>query len=130
MNFEIVNASWWGNLFGDAVSVDMPSVNQDNMNVIVSMNIPNNMDPDEIVVEIKDQQVRVYGKTGQQQEVREEGFYEKKVSSSSFNRSVSLPCEVDALGTRAELRDGLLIITMPKVAAEDKSFQKIRVVRV
>jgi HSP20 family protein len=127
-----INASWLGNLFRDMPAMDMPSVTQSDDNVIVSMRVPDSIDSDDISVEInnKTQTLYVYGKSEAKKEVQEEGFYKKEMSSNSFNRSVSLPCMVDELLTAAELKDGLLVVTMPKLKEEDRSAKKIKVVRV
>ncbi len=128
-----LNATWWGNLFRDMpVAMDMPSITHDDHNVIVSLRVPDDINPDNIDVEInnKTQTLYVSGRSEVKQEMQEEGFYRKEISNNSFNRSVWLPCMVEKLLTGAELKDGLLVITMPKLKEEDRLAKKIRVVRV
>jgi HSP20 family protein len=123
------DASWWNGWFKDIPAMGSIDVNQDNDNVIVTMAVPSGVDPENIVVDIKDQTLHVYGKSEAKTEMNEEGYYKKEMSSSSFNRSVSLPCLVNDLETTAELNGNVLVITMPKINEQDKAAKKIRVVR-
>jgi len=127
---SIVQSYWWDNLFRDVSIESRIDVDQDNDNIIVTMNVPDDIDPDNIVIDIKDRRLHVYGKAEKKEEVRDEGFYKKEVRSSSFNRSVTLPCMVDDLATQAELHGEKLIITMPKIKELDSSSKKIKVIRI
>lgn len=129
VSVERVDASWWNDLFRDVPAMGSIEVAQDNDNVIVTMKVPGDIDPNNIMVDIKDYTLHVYGKMEAKNEVKDEGFYKKEMSSSSFNRSVSLPCLVDDLATNAELSGDILVITMPKIKEEDRAVKKIRVVR-
>ena len=128
---QSIQSSWFGNLFKDVTteSIKMPEVTQDDKNVIVTMYIPNGIESDDINVEIKDKTLYVSGAGKSSTEVREEGYYHSAISSSSFNRAVSLPCLVDELGTIAEMNEGVLVITMPKIPNEEIITKKIKVIK-
>jgi HSP20 family molecular chaperone IbpA len=122
-----VHASWWNTIFS---SVDMPTVTQDDGTITVSMKVEGNIDPDNIVIDIKDQTLCVYGSMNIKNETNEEGFYRKEVSSSSFNRCTSLPCEVYEEDVIAELSGSTLTIRLKKKQNSVRQNKKIKVVRV
>lgn len=125
-----VYSSWFGDLFKDVtVETKMPEITQNDNNVIVTMNVSDDIDSDDINVEIKDKTLYVSGMRKSKQEVHEKDYYHKEISRSSFNRVVSLPCLVDELGTTAEMTDGVLVITMPKIREEETAAKKIKVIK-
>ena len=51
----------------------------------------------------------------------EKGDYHRcEISRGAFSRSVSLPAGVDAESAKATFRDGLLELTLPKLARQGK----------
>jgi HSP20 family molecular chaperone IbpA len=94
--------------------------------VVVTIQVPYNIDPNQITIDIQDRMLSVSGKMKAEREVSQEGYYQKVVGSSSFNRSLLLPCLVDNFSTSAELVGDRLIISMPKLK---DNFAGIKVTR-
>jgi HSP20 family protein len=49
-------------------------------------------------------------------------YYRSEVSQGSFSRTVTLPASVDQAGAKAQLKDGMLEVTLPK----DREAQEAR----
>jgi HSP20 family protein len=54
------------------------------------------------------------GKTRIAGDVKPEAFHRSERASGKFVRTVDLPLEVDEGGVRAEYKNGLLVVTIPK----------------
>lgn len=67
---------------------------------------------DDIQIEIENSQIRVSGE--RKSENSEKGHIEKRYGC--FERTISLPQEVDEEGVKAHYRDGVLKVELPKAA--------------
>lgn len=105
-------------------------VYEDNGNVIAKMDVPG-IDAGKISISIEGKSLRVYGERGEKEEQRGRDYYKKEIKYGNFERILSLPCLVDESKTTAELHDGVLTVTMPKIKEDmmEKSGNKITVVR-
>ena len=82
---------------GYAVSCDLPGVKQKDISISIASN----------VLTIKGEK---------KEELKKEGrkIFRKETWEGSFQRTISLPAEVDSSKVEAELKDGVLTITLPK----------------
>jgi HSP20 family protein len=56
--------------------------------------------------------------------VRPEAFHRRERASGRFLRTIELPIDVDADSIKADYKDGLLLVTLPKAAkAKPKQIQ-------
>ncbi|MCR4284201.1 MAG: Hsp20/alpha crystallin family protein [Parcubacteria group bacterium] len=83
--------------------------------------------PEDLDVEISQEMITIRGKRknphgGQKQE----DYYCQELYWGPFSRSVLLPQEVDTEKSEASLKEGLLIIKLPKVDKERKQKLKIK----
>ncbi len=81
------------------VSVDLPGVNPEDVNVTVSRDV-----------------LTISGEKEKVQEEKGRSFFRAERSYGTFKRSLSLPATVDAEKVDAVFRDGVLKITLPKTA--------------
>ena len=95
-------------------------------NIIAKMNIPG-VKAENIDIRVEKHHLHIYGERKEEKEVEKKDYYHKEIRGGSFERIVSLPCLVDEDKTNAELKDGVLIITMPKIKKEEKESQKIKI---
>jgi HSP20 family protein len=58
----------------------------------------------------------VRGETRKETEEKKKDYHRQEIRYGAFQRTVSLPAEVDAAKAAAELKDGILRITLPKAA--------------
>lgn len=81
--------------------------------VLVRAELPG-MTREDIEVTVGDDSITVRGRT-RHEETREDGDYHRhEIVSNAVSRTVSLPCEVDGDHARAQLKDGMLEVTVPK----------------
>ena len=72
------------------------------------------VDKKDISIDLKDRVLTLSGERSNRNEVKEENFYRKERSYGKFQRSFTLPADVDADKIKAEFKDGLLKIEVPK----------------
>lgn len=92
--------------------------------VTVKAELPG-MEEEDINVEIMDNVMTISGEKKAEKEEREEGYYYKESHSGTFTRSFALPSEVKAEKADAEMKNGVLTITVPKI--EPKKAKKIAI---
>ncbi|MFW6093014.1 MAG: Hsp20/alpha crystallin family protein [Pseudomonadota bacterium] len=83
------------------------------------------MTKDDIDVSVSDGSVTLKGSSRKEQETDEDDYHRREIVSSYVSRTVPLPSEVDADQCRAQLKDGMLEVTLPK--AEKSRRKRIQV---
>lgn len=92
------------------VEVDLPGVKKDDMNI-----------------DVKDNILTISGERKIEKEDSEKDYYQIESSYGKFERSFSLPDNVDVEGIQAESKDGVLEVVIPKVKKEAKKAKKIEI---
>jgi HSP20 family protein len=93
-------------------------------NVIIKSTIAG-VKPEDIDVTIANDMVTIRGERKRDFEASSEDYFYQECYWGSFSRSVVLPVDVDIENVGADLKDGILTVTLPK-AAKAKA-KKIRV---
>ncbi|MBT4209736.1 MAG: Hsp20/alpha crystallin family protein [Candidatus Komeilibacteria bacterium] len=70
--------------------------------------------PEDVDVNVHNDVLTLEGKREVSSEIEEKNYYRKEVRSGSFNRSVVLPAPVQADKAKANFKNGLLKIRLPK----------------
>lgn len=99
-------------------------VYQTKENVVIKAPIAG-VTPDNIDIEVAEDVVTIRGERVEDKEVDREHYYVQECYWGSFSRSVILPTSTIAEKATASLKDGVLTISIPKVA-QDK-VKKIKV---
>jgi HSP20 family protein len=97
----------------DELFVPAVDVAESNGEVTVKMEVPG-VEKDQLHITVADDQLTVRGETRQESEQKRKHYYRQEIRHGAFQRSVALPVEVDAAKARAELKNGVLQITLPK----------------
>lgn len=94
--------------------------------IIVKAELPG-MKEDEIEIEITDGVMTISGEKKEEKEEgkEDEGYYYKESHTGAFSRSFTLPSDVIEEKAEAEMKNGILEITVPKI--EPKKATKIKV---
>lgn len=92
------------------VEVDLPGVKKDDINV-----------------DVKDNIVTISGERKTKKEVKEEDYYKVESSYGKFERSFTLPENVDVENIHAESQDGVLEVVIPKLSKAESQAKKIEV---
>jgi HSP20 family protein len=82
---------------------------------------------DDVDVTIGDDLVTVSGMFKEEKETSEAGYVQKELSQGKFSRSFSLPTAVKADAAKAEFKDGLLTLTLPKTEEVKPTHVKVQV---
>ena len=73
------------------------------------------IDPEEIDVSLTAEMVSISAKRVQEHTYSESDFIYRELNEGSFSRSLMLPFEIDVEAAKAEIKDGLLTIELPKI---------------
>jgi HSP20 family protein len=92
--------------------------------VVVSAELPG-IDEDKVDVEIIDNVMTISGEKVDEKIEEGEGYHYKESHSGAFQRSFSLPADVKAEKAEAEMKNGVLVITVPKI--EPKKAKKVSI---
>ena len=87
--------------------------------VLVRAEIPG-IEKKDLRISLADNLLTIKGQTKSESKEEEGDYYHREISSSSFARSVTLPCTVDSSKTVANLKDGMLEITLPKMESSKR----------
>jgi HSP20 family protein len=100
------------------------NVTQDEDNFYLRAEVPG-IEPGELSVSAVRNRVTLAGKREIQREHERASYHRKERAEGSFNRTLTLPAEVDAQRVTARCADGILTLTLPK--AEDTKPRQIAV---
>jgi HSP20 family protein len=70
--------------------------------------------PEDIDISIDNDMVIIKGERKNCTQAKEEDYYYQECYWGSFSRSVILPCDIEADKIQAELKNGILTVTLPK----------------
>lgn len=96
------------------------NVYEDNGNVIVKMHLPG-IDLDQIDIKAEDNYLCIAGSREQDKKVKNKHHYHKEIKYGSFERVIELPCPIIGEKAEAELKDGVLAVTLPKKEKSKKT---------
>lgn len=110
---EFFNSPIYSGRYTTGVMLDMY---EDGDNVVVEAKIPG-FKEEEIEISVEDNVLTITGNATEEkvEEDKKKKYYYKEVTKQSFTRSVSIPSKVDAENATAEIKDGMIKITMPKL---------------
>jgi HSP20 family protein len=81
--------------------------------VVIKAELPG-VDKKDIAVDVKDRVLTLSGERAYDNEAKEENYYRRERAYGKFQRAFSLPADVDSDKIKADFKDGLLIIEVPK----------------
>ncbi len=82
---------------------------------------------EDIEVDVKDNVVTISGERKTSSEVQEDDYYRVESSYGKFERSFSLPDNVDVENIHAESADGVLEVIIPKMEKVEDKPRKIKI---
>jgi HSP20 family protein len=108
-----------------ARSYPLVNVGEDKDHVYVEAMAPG-LDPDSLEISVQQGQLRIAGeKPAITPEVKAEAYHRNERSAGRFVRTMTLPTDVDADNVKAQYKNGLLLLTLPK--AEEAKPKQISV---
>ncbi|PIT92004.1 MAG: hypothetical protein COU08_04730 [Candidatus Harrisonbacteria bacterium CG10_big_fil_rev_8_21_14_0_10_42_17] len=94
-------------------------------NIIIESPIAG-VNPDELDVAITSESVTIKGRRERDRRIRDEDYFYQECYWGRFSRSVILPQEIDADQADASIKNGVLIITLPKITRSKSKKIKVR----
>ncbi len=124
--FSMMMPSW--RLAPQMAEVASPVVDifEDNGNVVVKAEMPG-MTKDSLDVRIADNVLTISGEKKKEEKVEKQNYFRMERSYGSFSRSFSLPSDVETDKIKAQFKDGILEITVPKTAEAMKKQKKVNI---
>ena len=92
----------------------------------VEVDLPG-VEKEDISIDVKDNVLTISGERKLEEERKEDEFYRVESFYGKFERSFSLPEDVDADKIEAEAKDGVLTVKIPKAQSVDKAPKKIEI---
>ena len=90
-------------------------LSESNESMIVAVDVPG-FEPKDIHVTLREGLLTIRGEKKLETERKDDKFYRSERMQGSFTRIVRLPASVDGTKVQATFKNGVLTITMPKVA--------------
>lgn len=116
------NQEWLDENLDGQLSVD---IYQDKDNVIIKSTIAG-VKPEDIDIAIHNDLITIKGKREAEKTISQEDYFYQECYWGSFSRSIILPVEVKADETNAELKNGILTVTLPKARPNKSVSVKIK----
>jgi HSP20 family protein len=101
---------------GWPVPMDMTETDK---SLVLRADVPG-MDRDNIEITIRGNTLTISGKYETEKKEENEDVYFRERRAGSFRRSISLPADVDEEHITAEMDNGVLTVTLPKTAEQQK----------
>jgi len=84
------------------------------------------VEPDDIDIDISSESVTIRGERRRSNEVSEESYLYQECYWGKFSRSIILPQEIDPDKAKAEFKNGVLRVRLPKIAKGRTRKLKVR----
>jgi HSP20 family protein len=85
--------------------------------IVIKAELPG-MDKKDFSVDVKDRVLTLSGQRNYDNEVKEENYYRRERTYGKFKRAFQLSADVDADNIKAEFKDGVLKVEIPKPEAQ------------
>ena len=116
-------SDWMGDGTGGIGGYPPINIFQQSDDFVAVIELPG-IDKNELNIEAKDRTVRISGKKSVSYD-QKSSVHRRERLSGMFDRTISLPLQIDPDGTRAEYRDGVLALFIPRAASEKPRAIKI-----
>lgn len=121
---EVSNFFDFPTRFLGGVSSPKVDVYQTEKDIVVKAEIPG-VSKEDLNLYIDENTIRLSGQTKKENEFKDENAYRTERYYGSFSRSIPLPVEVKSDQAKAEYKDGILSITIPKLEPSKSKGRKI-----
>lgn len=101
--------------------VDVYETNED---VVVKAEIPG-VSKEDLNVYVDENSIRLSGQSKRDTEYKDENAYRTERFYGSFSRTIPLPVEVKSEQAKAEYKDGILSVTVPKVESTQMKGRRV-----
>ena len=85
--------------------------------IVIKADLPG-LSKDDITIDLTNRVLTVKGERSYENEVKEENYYRRERACGKFHRAFTVPAEVDPDQVKADFKDGVLKIEVPKPKAQ------------
>jgi HSP20 family protein len=114
-------SSEWGSAFVPAVEMD-----ESGDEIRLKLEVPG-MDAKDIDIEVSADTVSISGERKEESKTEEKGVTRSEFRYGSFRRIIPLPTHVQNKNVKAEYKDGILRLTLPKAEEEKNKVVKVNI---
>lgn len=124
--FSIFGPTWWPRLRLPEFEEITPSVDifEEAEDVVVKAELPG-MKKEDIEVKLTDNTITISGEKKKEEKVEKKDYYRLERSYGSFCRAFSLPAEVQTDKAKAQFKDGILEVRIPKSEEAKRKEKKL-----
>jgi HSP20 family protein len=123
---EFPTPSFFTPWFGRARWLPALDLYEQNNNLIVEAELPG-IPKEAVKLSCTVNSLTIQGETKKEEEEKREGYYRAERRYGSCYRTVALPEEIDVNKVKAEFKDGVLKVTLPKVARPEAQARTIAI---
>ncbi len=91
----------------------LSDIKETNKDVIITIDLPG-VEKKDIQLKVTENTIEIKAEKSKKLEQKRKGYYKLERSHSGFYRALTLPCKVKTEKAKAELKNGVLKITIPK----------------
>ena len=115
----------WGDLTSrlEGVRPKVDLIDRDH-DIVIKAELPG-VNKDDIDISVTHNSVTICGETSHEEKEEKGDYFRREMTRGSFSRRLSLPSDVDETKAKAEFKDGVLELTLPKV--EKAKRRKIKI---
>lgn len=121
-DFEFIGSDSERKISGWKPAVELT---EHNGNYLLKAEIPG-VNKEDIDVEIGEDSIEIKAETKELHEEKGENVYRSEFRYGKFSRHIPMPSEIDNSQAKAEYKDGILTITVPKSKEEQKKIKKLK----
>ena len=111
----------WGTYEMHAPSMDV--IDKEN-ELLIRVELPG-VDKKDLDVSVTDNILTIKGSSSFEAKEQKDNYYSSEIKKGSFSRSVTLPTNVDGTNMKANLKNGLLELSMPKTKKTKRKSIKV-----
>ena len=126
--FPFFGPPWWPRLKTPEMEEIAPSVDifRDGDDVVVHVELPG-LKKEDIEVNLSENTLTLTGEKKKEKKIEKKDYYRMESSYESFARSISLPPDVQTDKARAQFRDGVLGIRLPRTEEARQKTKKVTI---
>jgi HSP20 family protein len=115
----------WGD-FGGFGKVPAAELNETDKAIEIKLEVPG-LHAEDLDIEVTESAVSISGERKSETKEEKEGLTRSEFYYGRFERVIPLPAQVQGTEAKAEYKDGILSLTLPKVEVERPSAVKVEV---
>ncbi len=125
--FSMVSPAWWpGSREAEGEIAPSIDIYEEGDDVVVKAELPG-MKKEDIEIHLTEDSITISGEKKKEEKVEKKGYYRHERSYGSFARSFSLPTDVRTDDAKAEFKEGILEVRIPKTEEAKKKVRKVTI---